>query len=202
MIIYHIVLFMIFLVVMYRHMQYNPSSDPNDQFFLCKGFIIILINMIYIWGYGLWVWVLGESLYIFVFYKFQETIYLLLPQENTQWKQYYQPFVVCFYTGLAFVWFSLWNVIYSLSEVDYFMIDWEREKDNRKFEVGKDRKKTSVWRKIHLVNQLFELAVSRKINLYFLTLFSLFFLSGLDWINLSYQIPTITSLSSLPANNP
>ena len=56
---------------MYRQITYNPSDDPNDQYFLCKGFITILIKLFYTWSYGLWIWMFGFSLYIFAFYKFQ-----------------------------------------------------------------------------------------------------------------------------------
>ncbi len=47
---------------------------------------------------------------------------------------------------------SLWIVIYNLGEVDYFLIDWEKEKDFGKFDVNKKKKETSVWRRVLLVN--------------------------------------------------
>lgn len=137
---------------MYRQITYNPSDDPNDQYFLCKGFINILIKLFYTWSYGLWIWLFGFSLYVFAFYKFQETIYLIVPDQQTQWKVYYEFFMVIFYSMLVITSISLWIVIYGLGEVDYFLIDSEKEKDISKFDVNKQKKEASVWRRVFLVN--------------------------------------------------
>lgn len=69
--IFNIGVFVVFILIIYRQIQYNPSDDPNDQYFLCKGFINIMIKLFYTWSYGLWIWMFGFSLYIFSFYKFQ-----------------------------------------------------------------------------------------------------------------------------------
>jgi hypothetical protein len=90
---------------------------------------------------------------------------------------------------------SLWIVIYSLSDVDYFLIDWEKEKDVGKFDVNRQKKEVSVWRRVLLVNELYELAIRKNINVYFVTLFSLLFLNGLSWINLSFSVPFTTGLT-------
>jgi hypothetical protein len=87
--------------------------------------------------------------------------------------------MIIFYTQLAIVAISLWIVIYNLGEVDFFLIDWEKEKDIGKFDVGKNKKEVSVWRRVMLVNELYELAVRKNINIYFVTLFALLFLKGL-----------------------
>lgn len=78
-IVFNIITLLIFILIVYRYFQYNPSDDPNDQFFLCKGVVSIVVKMLYTWSYGLWIWLFGFTLFIFCFYKFQETIYLMLP---------------------------------------------------------------------------------------------------------------------------
>jgi hypothetical protein len=47
---------------------------------------------------------------------------------------------------------SLWIVIYNLGEVDYFLIDWEKDKVLGKFDANKRKRETSVWRRVLLVN--------------------------------------------------
>jgi hypothetical protein len=60
--------------------------------------------------------------------------------------------MIIFYAMLVVTAISLWIVIYNLGEVDYFLIDWEKEKDFGKFDVNKKKKETSVWRRVLLVN--------------------------------------------------
>lgn len=102
-----------------------------------------------------------------------------------------------FYATLIITTISLWIVVYNLGEVDYFLIDWEKEKEVGKFDVNKQKKEVSVWRRVLLVNELYDLAVSKNINVYFVTLFALLFLKGLEWINLSYSIPFTSNLTEL-----
>lgn len=60
--------------------------------------------------------------------------------------------------------------------------------------MGKHKKEVSVWRKVMLVNELYELTVYRNINIEMVSLFALLFLQGLDWMNLSYLIPNTTEI--------
>jgi hypothetical protein len=154
--------------------------------------------MCYCWGYGLWIWSLGLATYVFTFYKFQETIYLILPEETQEYEGF---FTSIFLVQLFFVLLSTWNVIYNLSEVEYFLIDWEKEKDVRKFEVGPERKETSVWRKVLIVNELYEHAVRQTVDVHLVTLFALLFLKGLEWMNLEYTIPNTSDLTSLSSTS-
>lgn len=55
--------------------------------------------------------------------------------------------------------------------------------------MGKNKKEVSIWRKVLLVNELYELAVSRIINIETVSLFSLLFLAGLGWIDYNQLIP-------------
>ena len=60
--------------------------------------------------------------------------------------------------------------------------------------MGKNKKEVSVWRKVMLVNELYELTINRNINIEMVSLFALLFLQGLDWINLSYTIPNTSEI--------
>lgn len=113
-------------MVLYRHVQYNPSEEINDPYFLCRGAVTFFFKMCYVWSYGLWVWLFGLSMYMFTFYKFQETIFLILPDQNTQWAAYYFYFMLVYYIMLVITAFSVWKLTYDLTDVDYFMIDWEK----------------------------------------------------------------------------
>ena len=48
--------------------------------------------------------------------------------------------MIIFYVMLALTSISLLIVIYNLGEVDYFLIDWEKEKEVGKFDVNKQKK--------------------------------------------------------------
>ncbi len=94
---------------------------------------------------------------------------------------------------------SLWIVIYNLGEVDFFLIDWEKEKEVGKFDVNKKKKEVSVWRRVLLVNELYKIAVRKRVDIKFVTLLALLFLAGLEWINLSYSLPFTDPLTPLSA---
>ncbi len=42
-----------------------------------------------------------------------------------------------------------------VNNTDYFLIDWEKEKEIGKFPIGHNKKEVSVWRKVLLVNELY-----------------------------------------------
>ena len=73
-----------------------------------------------------------------------------------------------------------------------------------KFEMGQNKKEVSVWRKVLVVNELYELSMNRLINIEFVSLLSILFLEGLHWINLNANIPRTSPLVSdnTQQNNP
>lgn len=114
----------IFIINFVKYMKYNPN-DNNDPYFCFKVIFLFFLMAIKHWGIALWIFLFGVSIYAFCFYKFQQTVYLLLPDIYTQWIQYYEPFMIIFYIQFGFVLLSVGLLIYELgSNVDYFMIDW------------------------------------------------------------------------------
>ena len=116
--------FILFIYSFYKFSKFNPY-DENDPYIFFKVIFIFIIRLIRHFGVSLWIWLLGVSAYCFCFYKFQQTVYLLLPDTATQWLAYYDPFMVIFYLQFSFVLISVWLLFYDLSNVtDYFIIDW------------------------------------------------------------------------------
>lgn len=197
-IIFNIGIAIVFVANFYKYMKYNPDEN-NDPYFCFKIFFIFILMAIKHWGIGLWIWLLGVSTYCFCFYKFQQTIYLILPDISTQWYPYYDQFMIIYYLQFGFVLFSIGLLIYDLgTTTDYFFIDWEKEKNESNYNInmGNNKKQISVWRKVLLVNELYQLTISEAINISLTILFGIFFLDGLSWINLSYQIPNISNIQS------
>ena len=126
---FNVVSLLLFLISFYKYMKYNPYNEQDPYIFFKVIFIFFLKAMRH-WGITLWIWLFGASAYCFCFYKFQQTVYLLLPDTVTQWLAYYEPFMIVFYLQFGFVFFSVILLIYDLgSATDYFIVDWEKQKD-------------------------------------------------------------------------
>ena len=102
---------------------------------------------------GIWFWILALSTFIFCFYKFQQTVYIILPSPSSDNTGLYAAFEAFFYITFSFTMLAIFIVFAKLTfYTDYFMIDWEKEKELGKFEIGQNRKEVSVWRKVLVVN--------------------------------------------------
>ena len=153
-IVFCICIMVIYVYNCYRYMKYNPNQT-NDPYYFFQILLIFILMGLKHWGIGLWIFLLGISTYIFTFFKFQQTVFLLLPDINdlAQWELYYHHFMAIFYVQFAFLMFAVFLLIYDLGKTtDYFMIDWEKEKSFGNFDVGHQKKQASVWRKVLLVN--------------------------------------------------
>ena len=187
--IFFVVILVVFILNFYRYMRYNP--DENNSPYYC--FTVILLFFVQVIRYvavGLNIWLLVLTTFIFCFYKFQQTVYLLLPSSGSDTSGLYKSFEALFYTNYSLMVVAIIIFTFNLANsVDFFLIDWEKEKELGKFEMGKNKKEVSIWRKVLLVNELYELAVSRIINIETVSLFSLLFLAGLGWIDYNQLIP-------------
>ena len=144
----------IFVANFYKYIKYNPD-ETNDPYYFFKALLIFLLMALKHWGVGMWIWLFGVSTYCFCFYKFQRTVFLLLPDMETDWFPYYDSFMALFYVQWVFVLFSVFLLIYDMgSTTDYFLIDWEKEKNASNFDInmGHNKRQASVWRKVLLVN--------------------------------------------------
>lgn len=79
-------------------------------------------------------WLAGLSTYCFCFYKFQQTVYLILPTWDEGQASFYTPFNVFYYIQLAFVFGAIFILFFDMAySVDFFLVDWEKEKEVGKF---------------------------------------------------------------------
>jgi hypothetical protein len=134
-----------------------------------------------IFAVGHWIFLAGASLVCFCFYKFQKTLFFTLPDptDTTAQTNYYKPFQMLFYLTLAFSLASCLELIWKITKSEYFMIDWEKPgQAAAKFSINSELRKlkTSIWRKLFVVNELYELSVSRLYNIEFTLLFMGLFL--------------------------
>lgn len=105
---------------------------------------------------GIWLWVFALSAYCFCFYKFQSTIYLILPNPSSDSSGLYTTFGAFFYITFSFTIVAIMIMIFRIvNYTDYFLIDWEKEKELGKLGAGRNRREVSVWRKVLLVNELY-----------------------------------------------
>jgi len=135
-----VVMIVTFIIDFYRYMRYNPDEN-NDPYYCCKAIFLLLVHLVKFIAVGVWLWLLCLSGFCFCFYKFQQTIYLILPSPSNDTTGLYSIFMALFYITFSFTVLAIFIMIFNLvNSTDYFLIDWEKEKDLGKFEVNKNRK--------------------------------------------------------------
>lgn len=136
-------------------MRYNPDEN-NDPFYCCYAIVLLLIHMVKYVAVGIWLWVFALATYCFCFYKLQQTVYLILPDPSNDTSGLYATFAAFFYITFSFTIVAIFITFFRIvNSTDYFLIDWEKEKDIGKFDIGRNRKEVSVWRKVLLVNEIY-----------------------------------------------
>ena len=132
---------MVFFVFdFFRYMRYNPDEN-NDPYYCLKAIVLFLVHIIKFVGIGIWFWLLALSTFCFCFYKFQQTVYLILPSPVNDTTGLYKTFDSFFYISYSFTLVGVFIVFFKVvNYTDYFMIDWEKEKEMGKFEIGRNRK--------------------------------------------------------------
>ena len=186
-----VVMVVLLAINFYKYNRYNPDEN-NDPFYCFKVLLYLAVYLVKYVAVCMFLWTFCLSAYCFCFYKFQETVFLILPNSG----DFNKMFEAFYYTTLSFTLVAMLIMAFNLvTRTDYFLIDWEKEKDIGKFELGKNKKEASVWRKVLLVNELYELTVARMMNIEVVVLVSLLFLEGLDWMNLDFQVPNTANLS-------
>lgn len=124
-IVFNVGILILFIINFYKFVKYNPNEQ--DENFMFKRIFLFFMIAIKHWGVGLWIFLFGTTTYIFCFFKFQETVYLMLPDIEAQYLEYYDPFYAVFFVQFSFIMISNFFIIYNISSsTDYFMIDWEK----------------------------------------------------------------------------
>ena len=123
-IVYNVGLLIILIINFYRYLKYNPD-ETNDPSYMFKMIGVLFLMGIKFWAIGMWIFLFGASAYCFCFYKFQQTVFLLLPDMVSNWYPYYHSFMALFYVQFSFMFISVFLLFYDLSSsTDYFLIDW------------------------------------------------------------------------------
>lgn len=93
--------------------------------------------------------------YLFIFFKFQERVYLLMPGLDARADyQIYTDFLIavaaCKFASMA------WTIYFEQSCLDVFLIDWEPKK-RQEFQSKALEKAVLPWRRLFIVNEFSEL---------------------------------------------
>ncbi len=79
-------------------------------------------------------WLLALTAFIFCFYKFQQTVYLLLASSAEDSSGIYKFFEALLYNNFSIIVVAIIIFTFNLaSSLDLFLIDWEKEKEIDKF---------------------------------------------------------------------
>lgn len=123
----------VFILDFYRYLRYNPDEN-NDPYYCCKVIFLFLIHIVKFVAAGIWLWLLAFSTYCFCFYKFQRTVYLILPSPVNDTAGLYSAFSAFFYITFSFTIVAIFIIFFKVvNQTDYFLIDWEKEKEMGKF---------------------------------------------------------------------
>ena len=169
-----------YIYAMFLHVKYNPENLGENTycFRMMWGALWLALRC---WTVGLFVWLAGVSMFCFCFYKFQTALYMILPDPNDEASKlaYYTPFKTVFFIMAGMGILSLFETVWRIASAEYFLLDWEKPKENPgKFSTQHNNKevKPSIWRRLFVVNELYELAMKRLCSVEFTLLFSGLFL--------------------------
>ena len=121
--------FAVFIVVFfifhfYRYLKYNPD-EKNDPYYCCTVIVLFLIQVVKYVALGIWFWILALSTFCFCFYKFQQTVYLILPSPSNDTSGLYSTFDAFFYITFSFTIVAIFIQFFKIvNYTDYFLIDW------------------------------------------------------------------------------
>jgi meckelin len=123
-------------------------------------------------------WLLvGISFYWFIFFKWQDAVYVLLPEEASC-RSFAALLVACFVASLM----HILHVVFRQCRADIFLMDWEKSRGRLQGKGAEQGEAVSVtiWRTVLCANEFNEIQTYRHVALDFTLLAVLFFLSGLD----------------------
>lgn len=130
----------VFILDFYRYMRYNPDEN-NSPYYCFTAILLFFVQVIRYVAMGLNIWLLILTTFIFCFYKFQQTVYLLMARSSDDTSGIYKSFEALFYTNYSLMVVAIIIFTFNLANsVDFFLIDWEKEKELGKFEMGKNKK--------------------------------------------------------------
>lgn len=168
--------------------------DPNiDLEFLMRA----LVELAFVGGMLLSFTLTITSWYWFLFYKLQDSVYTLIPQDD-QIEDYYTA-LVC---SVVFLGFSCVCEVLHQCNFDYFFLDWEKPRYH--FNPGGvggkggayQAEPVSAWRMLYVINQWNDMASWRATTPPMTYVISLFVIVGFNAKGLTTMTPDAGDLSS------
>jgi len=123
------IIFGVFMIIgfifnFYRYMKYNPDEN-NDPYYCFKAIALLLIYIVKYIAVTIWLWLLCFSTYCFCFYKFQRTVFLILPYPSSDTSGLYSGFQAFYYINFSFMIVAIFILLFNMTNyTDYFLIDW------------------------------------------------------------------------------
>lgn len=102
--------------------RFNPARFNPENWPVLLLFRFIL-NAMKTWSESMFFFLTVMSGYWFIFYKMQNSVYFLVPDPDTQPKDY-KPFKIVFIIMVVFQFLTMLNTIREQVEMDFFFIDW------------------------------------------------------------------------------
>ena len=122
--IFAVFILVFFIFDFYRYLRYNPD-EKNDPYYCITVILLFFVHIVKYIGVGIWFWLLAFSTYCFCFYKFQQTVYLILPSPSNDTTGLYSAFDAFFYISFSFVIVAIFiQFLRLVNYTDYFLIDW------------------------------------------------------------------------------
>lgn len=124
---------LVFIVNFYRYMKYNPDEN-NDPYYCFKAIFLFLICIVKYIAVGIFLFLLVFTGYLFCFYKFQRTLYMTIIDLGSDKTGLHQTYFAFFFMNFTLMMLAVFIQMFNLTNTtDFFLIDWEKEKELGKF---------------------------------------------------------------------
>ncbi|CAD8175227.1 unnamed protein product [Paramecium pentaurelia] len=212
--IYNVIILLVWLFRIYVWTKANPSNSIRENYMwqLLKNMIQLLIDS---WTDWMFYFLFFMTAYWFVFFKFQNTPFLLMLDQNDS--SNYLPFYGLFYTIFALRLIQTLVIIYAQSSINIYFIDWETTEIHRPIEkrrqeeleenevlvtANKIKSKVSVWRTLLVANEFNELSTVRTVSVEWTLIILGFVLIGLGFQKRFIESPDLIETQPYVPENP
>ena len=108
---------------MYIWWKYNSNTENSEQ----KLMIRTLVELITIWSFTMFWFLLIMSMYWYIFYKWETYSFTFLPYPTDE-ILYYMNWRILLYISFGGMVFQALVLIYDQCQLDFFFLDWERSR--------------------------------------------------------------------------
>ncbi|KAK3282756.1 hypothetical protein CYMTET_9521, partial [Cymbomonas tetramitiformis] len=170
-----------------RRQNSNMDSDLLYKMLLEGGRVI---------GSAIFLLLLAVSAYWYLFYKIQQEVYTMLPQDDQV-----GAFTGALVLGVIFHTLSVVLTVYEQCSYDIFLLDWEKPRLGLGVSGGTEMQHVSVWRSLFVANEWNELQTARLTCQEVTLILMMLFLYGFHLEGLAKFSPDTEDLSLTPMDN-